>query len=184
MKKIEEAFFECQRCGQLQIKCDLPILIIENKAFQVLFDTLYIDGLPIDDYKMVIHAIKRTAAKGLLEFNQNSYKIEDDVLYINEEEIGDYTIIVGAIKRAQELIKACSPTICVNPACGRTGPFKMVSPMIFEKALAAFEAGNYSVAETLFRTAESVYRSIKCSEKVNECQDFIKQCTDLRQEKK
>lgn len=128
MNQIQEAVFECQRCGQLLIMENVPALPFQERIFQVLGNTLYIAGKQIDDYEMVCHAINRAKAKGSLELNNINFNVKDSILYIDGEEIGDYDMVIRAIKRAEKLSRKFSPLVCSNPACGREGPFKILSP--------------------------------------------------------
>lgn len=129
----QQVVIKCQRCGQLQVIKNVPALPFQKRIFLVLDNTFYIAEKQIDDFKMVCDAISRAKVKGSLEFNNINYNVKDSILYIDGEEIGDHYMVIRAIKRAEKLTRKFSPLICSNPACGREGSFKILSPQEFER---------------------------------------------------
>lgn len=180
MNQIQEIFLECQRCGQVRIVArDVPMVPFEKKAFQVMCDILYINTERIDDYKMVCKAIKRAKFKDSLEYNDHHYEIRDGILYIDKERIGDYEMAIEAVKRAQELTREFHPGNCINIACGRNGPFKVISPEVFKEAMTAFDSKNYLKAVLLFRDAKCIYTEKRDSTRIDECSSLIKRCEEF-----
>lgn len=53
---------------------------------------------------------------------------------------------------------------------------------LFDKAMTAFNKGEYETAKQFFDKVEDMYVSMEDVEKVNECRDFMDQCTQLIEE--